>query len=251
MSDDLFSLRVLVVSPSRDDHDLFRQGAAALSVPVEIVEADAAASACDCITGGVDLVFLDATLSAADAAQVTAAARATGKPPFTVLLTAPGTAPASFSTDAVAGKPSVLDDARRLVRRAIRVRLPSRVLVVDDSSTVRSIVKKVLAATRFPLEVSEADEGLAALKLARETQFDIVFLDYNMPGFSGMETLAELRREKRRLRVVIMSSTTDETLAERARGEGAAFLKKPFFPADIEAVLCRFYGLSALNPHRA
>jgi hypothetical protein len=37
----------------------------------------------------------------------------------------------------------------------------------------------------------------------------------------------------------------------RARSEGAAFLKKPFFPADIEAVLCGFYGLRGLNPKRA
>ncbi len=133
----------------------------------------------------------------------------------------------------------------------MRVRLPSRVLVVDDSSTMRSIVRKTLAATRFPLDVSEADEGFAALKLVREGDFHIVFLDHNMPGFSGLETLAEFKREKRRVSVVMISSAQDEKLAERARDLGAAFLKKPFFPADIEAVLCGFYGLRALNPKRA
>jgi CheY-like chemotaxis protein len=131
------------------------------------------------------------------------------------------------------------------------VRLPSRVLVVDDSRTMRSIVRKALAGTRFPLEVSEADEGFAALELVRESDFHIVFLDHNMPGFSGLETLAEFKREQRRLAVVLMTSVQDEALAKRARSEGAAFLKKPFFPPDIEAVLCGFYGLRALNPKRA
>ncbi len=37
----------------------------------------------------------------------------------------------------------------------------------------------------------------------------------------------------------------------RARAQGAAFLKKPFFPADIENALCGLYGLRALNPKRA
>jgi CheY-like chemotaxis protein len=125
------------------------------------------------------------------------------------------------------------------------------VLVVDDSSTMRSIVRKILTATRFPLEVTEVAQGVEAIELARTAAFDIVFLDYNMPGFSGLETMAEFRREKRRVTFVLMTSTQDDALADRARAQGAAFLKKPFFPADIEAVLCDFYGLRALNPQRA
>jgi hypothetical protein len=49
----------------------------------------------------------------------------------------------------------------------------------------------------------------------------------------------------------LMSSAQDASLAERVLAQGAAFLKKPFFPADIEAVLTRHYGLTALNPKRA
>ncbi len=251
MSNDLLSLRVLVMSASSDHRDLFRQGSSTLPVPVEVVEADGAAGACRSIADGVDLIFFDAALAAAEVAPALAAARAASNPPFTVLLIAPGTIMDAFATDGLAAKPSQLVEARRLIRRAIRVRLPTRVLVVDDSATMRSIVKKLLAATRFPFEVSEADEGLAALKLVREVAFDLAFLDYNMPGFNGLETLAELKREKRRVSVVMMTSLQDEGLAERAREQGAEFLKKPFFPADIEAVPCRFYGLQALNARRA
>jgi CheY-like chemotaxis protein len=115
---------------------------------------------------------------------------------------------------------------------------------------MRTIVRKTLTATRFPLDVTEADEGASALRLARESPFDIVFLDYNMPGLSGLETLSEFKREKQRVSVVLMTSTPDEALAERAQAQGAVFLKKPFFPADIEALLARFYGLRALNARR-
>jgi CheY-like chemotaxis protein len=250
MTDELFSLRVIVVSGSRGDHDLFRQAASASKVPIEIIEADGAGSACRCLADAVDLVFLDAALAGNEIAQVAAAARRIANPPFTVLLSAPGAA-APFETDALAAKPSHLEEAKRLMESSIRVRLTSRVLVLDDSATMRSIVRKILAAARFPLEVAEAEQGMEAVELARKIDFDIVFLDYNLPGLNGLETMAEFRREKRNPTFVLITSTQDIAVALRARAQGAAFLKKPFFPADIEAVLCRFYGLRALNPQRA
>ncbi len=157
---------------------------------------------------------------------------------------------AEFQTDGLAGRPSRLEESRWLLDRTSRLRLPSRVLVVDDSATMRSIVRKTLAATRFAFRVTEADEGFVALNLVRDGKFDLVFLDYNMPGFSGLETLSEFKREQRPVSVVMITSAEDAALAARARSHGAAFLKKPFFPADIENALCGYYGLRALNPDR-
>jgi CheY-like chemotaxis protein len=251
MTDELLSLRAVLLSASLNDHDMFRQAASTARVPIEIVECKSVAAACQAVAAGADLVFIDGAIANVATVQVVASARAQAKPPFLVLLAAPDLAVEPLTTDAVAAKPARLEEARRLVERSMRIRVPSRVLVVDDSSTMRSIVRKTLGATRFPFDVSEAAEGLTALKLAAEREFDIVFLDYNMPGFNGLETLAEFKREKRRMTVVVMSSAQDATLAERVRLQGAAFLKKPFFPADIEAVLIRHYGLTALNPKRA
>jgi CheY-like chemotaxis protein len=253
MTDELLSLRAILLSASQNDHDLFRQAASTARVPIEIVECKSVAAACRALGAGAgaDLVFIDGAVANVATMQVVAAARAQGKPPFLVLLAAPDVAVEPLTTDAAAVKPVRLEEARRLIERSMRVRLPSRVLLVDDSSTMRSIVRKILGATRFPFEVSEAAEGAAALKLAGESEFDIVFLDYNMPGFDGLETLAEFKRAKRRMTVVVMSSAPDATLAERVRAHGAAFLKKPFFPADLEAVLTRHYGLTVLNPKPA
>jgi CheY-like chemotaxis protein len=250
MTDELFSLRVILMSPDQGLCDLFRKAAAACAVPAEIVEGADAATARTLLAGGADLAYVDGALPLQQIIQFVAAARAAAKPPFTVHL-ATGAGAQEFECDALAGKPARPEQAQWLLERSMRVRLPSRVLIVDDSRTMRSIVRKALAGTRFPLEMSEADEGFAALELVRESDFHIVFLDHNMPGFSGLETLAEFKREQRRLAVVLMTSVQDDALAQRARSEGAAFLKKPFFPADIEAVLCGFYGLRALNPKRA
>jgi DNA-binding NtrC family response regulator len=124
------------------------------------------------------------------------------------------------------------------------VRLPSRILVVDDSATMRSIVRKILSASRFKLEISDATEGIEALKLIGSGKFDLVILDYYMPGLNGVETLSEIKRQHPRLCVVMMTSTPDEAIADKARSSGAAaFLKKPFYPSDIDAVLYSVFGL--------
>ena len=140
-------------------------------------------------------------------------------------------------------RPTRPDAAQALIEHCMRVRLPKRVLVVDDSSTMRSIVRKIMSTSRFRLELSEAEEGIQALNEIASGKFDLAFLDYNMPGLNGVETLSEIKRLNPRLAVVIMTSTSDPALAERARAAGAAaFLKKPFFPADIDAVLHGIFG---------
>jgi CheY-like chemotaxis protein len=247
MSHDLLFLRVLVVSPEAGFCDLFRRAAAASTAPVEMLHAADAASACGLFAESIDLVYLDDTLSPTDAAKVAAAARGAPARPFTIQLAGAKTA-MLFATDALAAKPLQTDDAKRLLERSLRIKRPNRVLVVDDSSTMRSIVRKTLAATRFQFEVTETDEGFAALKLVRDAEFHLVFLDYNLPEFSGLETLAEFKREGRSVSVVMISSTQDDAVARQARELGAAFLRKPFFPADIETALCDFYGLRAINP---
>jgi CheY-like chemotaxis protein len=245
MTIELLSLRALVVSPDEGLRDLFRQAAASLSVPVEIIDV-ASAAECRSATGiGVDLAYLDAALHLGELARATAALRAVGKPPFTVQLAA-STSTQSFETDGLAGRPSRFEEAKWLLERSMRVRLPSQVLIVDDSATMRGIVRKTLASTRFPLEVSEANEGFTAIKLVREAEFHIVFLDYNMPDFSGLETLAEFKREQRRVKC-----RDDDVDAERG-----ACRSRPFFGRSVsqEAVFSRGYRgrfVELLRPARA
>ena len=247
MADELLSLRLIVVSPSRGGRALFRNAAAVARVPIELVENDGEAAAGRSLAAGADLAFFDTALGGEAVARMASAARAASSPPFTVALGAPADS-GSFPTDGQASRPEDEDDAHRLIAGSIRLRLPSRVLLVDDSPTMRSIVRRVLAATRFPLDVTEAGDGGQALALARAAEFDFVFFDYNLPGLSGLEAIA--RRAKRYPGVVLMTSADDAALAEKAHTQGIAFLKKPFYPADLEWVLCGFCGLRALSPAR-
>ena len=250
MSGDLVSLRILVLSASMPERDLMRQGAAAASVPVDALEAESIASARVQLTSNdVDVVFVGGSITVPDCTAFIAGVRAMKTPPF-VFLTAANKAEAlglaATGADGAIINPTNLDEAKRLVERCVHLRLPHRVLVVDDSLTMRSIVRKILVASRFKLETAEAEEGIDALKQISSGKFDLVFLDYNMPGLNGVETLSEIKRQYPKLAVVLMTSQAEEELAARARAAGAAaFLKKPFYPADIDAILHRIFGLQA------
>lgn len=245
MSADLVSLRMLVVAAARPQHDLWRQGAAMATVPIEFAAEGAAAAAAAVAKGDVDICIVDAELPTADKAAVIKAARA-AKPAPLIVVSAPRGSPRLDGVDGMLTKPANTDDARKLVEICIRTKIPTRVLVVDDSGTMRSIVRKILSASRFALDIHEAAEGIAALDQLRTGNFGIVFLDYNMPGLNGFETLSEIKRENPSVAVVIMTSTVDNLIADRAHASGAlAFLKKPFYPADVDAVLERHYGLHA------
>jgi CheY-like chemotaxis protein len=248
MRDDLVSLRLLAVSAAAQDREILRQGSNLVSVPVDVVEAANASQAVDCLRkGDVDLILLDSSLPDAEKTSVIEVAHALAKPPFVILMVGVGGTMIK-GADAVVAKPRNSDEAQKLVERSMRVRVPSRVLIVDDSSTMRTIVRKILAASKFPLEIVEASEGTAALEMVRNGGVDVVFLDYNMPGLDGLATLKELKRMHPALEVVLISSTDDKVIAERAVEVGAAaFLRKPFYPADIDAVLRAYYGLAPLT----
>jgi len=219
MADELLSLRIIVVAPSLSDRAMFREAAAAARVPIELVENDGETAGARSIAAGADLAFFDMLLGREAVERMASAARAAASPPFTIALCAPDDS-GSFPTDGQASRPVDEDDAHRLIAGSIRLRLPSRVLLVDDSATICSIVRKVLAATRFPLQVTEAGEGAEALALARAVEFDLVFFDYNLPGLSGLEAIAELRQAERYPDFVLITSAEDEALAEKAHAQG-------------------------------
>jgi CheY-like chemotaxis protein len=256
MTTDLVSLRMLAVGMTGKDLLLLREGVAHTAVPIELIEADSVQNAWELLSGmrPIDLVLMDRSLPEDDRDMIADIARKAAKPAFVVLLTEDrekDTAPASCA-DAMATKPGDIKSAQTMVEGCVQSQLPRHVLVVDDSATMRSIVKKILGASRFPLELSEASEGQAALNIIGRHKADIVFMDYNMPGLSGVETLEALRVSNRNVRVVIMTSATEASVAARALAAGAdGFLKKPFYPADVDAVIYNLFGLTQLTPAKS
>lgn len=244
MGDDILSIRVLHVCPSEDDRALLREGAGQANLPLDLREADSFAKAGILLgRGDIDIVLIDAAVATAEQARLIEAARGSANGALIVLLVT-GAGGIRSAADATAPKPRNGTEATVFLNRAARARLPCRALVVDDSSAMRTIVRKVLQASRFSLEVVEADDGEKGLAHLRDEPVDVVFLDYNMPGLNGIATLSELKRSKPQVDVIIMTSVDDSGIGDRALRAGAsAFLKKPFYPADVDAVLYARYGL--------
>jgi CheY-like chemotaxis protein len=241
MSGDLLTLRMMVVSADNATQQQWREGAALASVPIEFSTDEADRAIGPLKDGGFDIVIVDAALAVGEPTELLGAARHVKPAPLIALLAPPEIARVEGG-DVTLPQPATSDEARTLVERCIRLRLPKRVLVVDDSRTMRSIVCKILSQSRFTLDVSEAEAGADALsKIANGC--DLVLLDCNMPGIDGFETLAQIRQIAPQLDVVMMTTTEDEAIAGRAQASGAvAFLKKPFYPDDIDAVITRIYG---------
>jgi DNA-binding NtrC family response regulator len=146
--------------------------------------------------------------------------------------------------DGALTKPGNADDARKRVEICIRAKMPTQVLIVDDSDTMRSIVRKILAASRFELDIHEAEDGSAALDQLRNGKFGMVFLDYSMPGLNGADILLRIKHESPNVAIVMMTSALDNAASGRPHLSGAlGFLKKPFYPNDVDAVLKRYFGL--------
>ncbi len=108
-----------------------------------------------------------------------------------------------------------------------------RVLIVDDHAVVRMGLREILADERN-LEVSETADPHEALRMIRGQQWSLVVLDIDLPGKSGLAVLKDVRRERPRLPVLILSVYPEEQFALRTFKAGASgFLSKDTAPEDL------------------
>lgn len=96
-----------------------------------------------------------------------------------------------------------------------------KVLVADDKETSRELIRTVLESSGYT--VSEANDGLEAVRYARELRPDLVILDLHMPGLDGFGVLAELRRDQSFAATPIMALTASAMQGDRERAMVAGF----------------------------
>ncbi|HPA50700.1 MAG TPA: response regulator transcription factor [Thermoanaerobaculia bacterium] len=109
-----------------------------------------------------------------------------------------------------------------------------RVLVVEDDPETREFVARALGEDG--LDVKTASRAETARKLVREGEFDLVILDVGLPGPSGLDLCAELRREESAVPILMLTARTD--VASRVEGLEAGaddYLGKPFALAELRA----------------
>ena len=251
MSDDLVSFKMLVVSSVEAERDLLRECAAKASFPVDYVEAanpsDTAAICGSLARDALDFVFVDSGFHKNHRQAVYQAALASRGRPLVVFVGPAGLAArelalAGPSADGLLSRPFAAPEAGAMINLCARARLPKQVLLVDDSANVRAVVRKVLQSSRFRLEIAEAADGASAVEQIAGQRFDFVLLDCDM--VDSFTTLDRLKRARHDMAVVMIASTKDARIDDRARAAGAdGFLFKPFYANDIDAVLSRLLGL--------
>ena len=102
-----------------------------------------------------------------------------------------------------------------------------KILFVDDDSAIRSIVDKYLSKEGY--KVSLAESGVEALKLLKDSKFDIVFTDFKMPGINGIELLSRIKEHSPEIEVIIVTGHGTLESAIKAMKTGSYdYLQKPF-----------------------
>lgn len=105
-----------------------------------------------------------------------------------------------------------------------------KVLVVDDFATMRKIVRNILKQIGFE-DITEAEDGNAALRILKGEKIGLVVTDWNMPNMSGLELLHEIRRDEQTQNLPVLMVTAEglkENVMEAVKAGVNNYVVKPF-----------------------
>lgn len=123
-----------------------------------------------------------------------------------------------------------------------------RVLVVDDFATMRRVVRNLLTELGYK-SLREAEDGSQAISMLEQHDFDLLVLDWNMPGTPGIEVLRWVRgnEAKRSLPVLMVTAeATREQILEAAELGVNAYILKPFTAGTLKKKLDYIFSRSAV-----
>ncbi|MGH8518354.1 MAG: response regulator [Panacagrimonas sp.] len=121
--------------------------------------------------------------------------------------------------------------------------MSNRILAVDDSASMRQMVAFTLKSAGF--DVAEAEDGQAALDLAKTEKFKLVLADVNMPRMDGITLVRNLRTLAEYKFTPLLMLTTESTPEKKLEGKAAGatgWLVKPFNPEQLVATVQRVLG---------
>lgn len=118
-----------------------------------------------------------------------------------------------------------------------------KILVVDDFSTMRRIVRNLLKELGFS-NVEEAEDGVDALKKLRADTFDFVVSDWNMPNMTGIDLLREIRKDPGLKHLPVLMVTAEakkENIIEAAQAGASGYVVKPFTAITLDEKLKKIF----------
>ncbi|MEZ7196458.1 MULTISPECIES: chemotaxis response regulator CheY [Pseudodesulfovibrio] len=110
-----------------------------------------------------------------------------------------------------------------------------RVLVVDDFSTMRKIIKNILRQLGFN-NIVEADDGSTAWEVLNKDNIDFIVSDWNMPTMSGIELLRKVRASEEYADIPFLMVTAEaqqENIIEAVQAKVSNYIVKPFTPETL------------------
>lgn len=118
-----------------------------------------------------------------------------------------------------------------------------KILVVDDFSTMRRIIKNLLKDLGFT-NVQEADDGSTALPMLQQGDFDFVVTDWNMPGMQGIDLLRAIRSDDSLKHLPVLMVTAEakkEQIVAAAQAGVNGYVVKPFTAATLKEKLDKIF----------
>ena len=118
-----------------------------------------------------------------------------------------------------------------------------KVLVVDDFSTMRRIVKNLLRDLGFT-NMQEADDGSTALPMLQNGDFDFVVTDWNMPGMQGIDLLKAIRSDPKLAHIPVLLITAEakkEQIIMAAQAGVNGYIVKPFTAGTLKAKIDKIF----------
>ncbi len=118
-----------------------------------------------------------------------------------------------------------------------------KVLVVDDFSTMRRIIKNLLRDLGFT-NISEADDGSTALPMLKEGDYEFVVTDWNMPGMQGIDLLRAIRADAKLAHIPVLMVTAEakkEQIVMAAQAGVNGYIVKPFTAATLNTKLDKIF----------
>ncbi|MCK5520812.1 MAG: response regulator [Candidatus Marinimicrobia bacterium] len=120
------------------------------------------------------------------------------------------------------------------------------ILIVDDSSTVRSVLKKTLDLAQIPAgEIFEAENGRDALQILDDNWIDLVFADINMPIMGGIEMVEKMEENglMKTIPVIVVTTEGSQTRIQQLKKIGIkGYIRKPFTPESVRNEVLRIMG---------
>ena len=104
-----------------------------------------------------------------------------------------------------------------------------KILIVDDSSAVRILIKDILTLLNLEFTVMEANDGIEAVKQYCAHKPDLVLMDVEMLNMDGIEALRKIKEFDPQANVIMISAITDSEIIDKAKQTGAQdYVLKPF-----------------------